>query len=60
MAMEEVTRVNSCVIFEVDAKFIVLSALNALVAEGDLDKSTVVDAMKRYNINPDKLNPVNH
>ncbi|KTD60200.1 Pyruvate dehydrogenase (decarboxylase component) E1p [Legionella sainthelensi] len=46
--------------FEVDAKFIVLSALNALVAEGDLDKSKVVDAMKRYNINPDKLNPVNH
>lgn len=46
--------------FEVDAKFIVLAALNALVAEGDLDKSKVVDAMKRYNINPDKLNPVNH
>lgn len=46
--------------FEVDAKFIVLAALNALVAEGNLDKSKVVDAMKRYNINPDKLNPVNH
>lgn len=46
--------------FEVDAKFIVLAALNALVAEGSLDKSKVVDAMKRYNINPDKLNPVNH
>ncbi|PWY54890.1 pyruvate dehydrogenase (acetyl-transferring), homodimeric type [Legionella qingyii] len=46
--------------FEVDAKFIVLAALNALVAEGSIDKSKVVDAMKRYNINPDKLNPVNH
>ncbi|KTC79680.1 Pyruvate dehydrogenase (decarboxylase component) E1p [Legionella cherrii] len=46
--------------FEVDAKFIVLAALNALVAEGSLDKSKVVDAMKRYNIKPDKLNPVNH
>ncbi|MCW8443568.1 pyruvate dehydrogenase (acetyl-transferring), homodimeric type [Fluoribacter gormanii] len=46
--------------FEVDAKFIVLAALNALVAEGSIDKSTVVDAIKRYNINPDKLNPVNH
>ncbi|AMP92491.1 pyruvate dehydrogenase (acetyl-transferring), homodimeric type [Legionella pneumophila] len=46
--------------FEVDAKFIVLTALNALVAEGTLDKTKVVDAMKRYNINPDKLNPMTH
>ncbi|KTD73192.1 pyruvate dehydrogenase (acetyl-transferring), homodimeric type [Legionella tucsonensis] len=46
--------------FEVDAKFIVLAALNALVAEGSIDKSKVVDAIKRYNIDPDKLNPVNH
>ena len=46
--------------FEVDAKFIVLSALNALVAEGTIDKSKVVDAIKRYKINPDKLDPVTH
>lgn len=46
--------------FEVDAKFIVLSALNALVAEGTLDKKVVVEAMKRYKINPDKLDPVTH
>ena len=46
--------------FEVDAKFIVLAALNALVAEGAIDKSKVVDAIKRYNINPDKLDPVTH
>ena len=46
--------------FEVDAKFIVLAALNALVAEGTIDKSKVVDAIKRYNINPDKLDPVTH
>ncbi len=44
--------------FEVDAKFIVLAALNALVAEGALDKLKVVDAMQRYSINPDKLDPV--
>lgn len=44
--------------FEVDAKFIVLAALNALVAEGSLDKSKVSDAIKRYKINPDKLDPV--
>jgi pyruvate dehydrogenase E1 component len=46
--------------FEVDAKYIVLAALNALVAEGSIDKSKVVDAIKRYNINPDKLDPVTH
>ncbi|MFO8740639.1 pyruvate dehydrogenase (acetyl-transferring), homodimeric type [Legionella pneumophila serogroup 1] len=46
--------------FEVDAKFIVLAALNALVAEGSLDKAKIVDAMKRYNINQDKLDPMTH
>lgn len=46
--------------FEVDAKYIVLAALNALVAEGTVDKSKVVDAMKRYSINPEKLDPVTH
>jgi pyruvate dehydrogenase E1 component len=46
--------------FEVDAKFIVLAALNALVAEGSIDKSKVADAIKRYKINPDKLDPVTH
>lgn len=46
--------------FEVDAKFVVLAALNALVAEGTLDKSIVADAIKRYKINPDKLDPVSH
>lgn len=46
--------------FEVDAKFIVLAALNALVAEGTLDKSKVVDAIARYKINPDKLDPATH
>ncbi|WP_298622076.1 pyruvate dehydrogenase (acetyl-transferring), homodimeric type [uncultured Legionella sp.] len=46
--------------FEVDAKFIVLAALNALVAEGTIDKSKVTDAIKRYSINPDKLDPVTH
>jgi pyruvate dehydrogenase E1 component len=44
--------------FEVDAKFIVLAALNALADEGTIDKLKVVDAMQRYNINPDKLDPV--
>jgi pyruvate dehydrogenase E1 component len=44
--------------FEVDAKFIALAALNALADEGSIDKLKVVDAMQRYQINPDKLDPV--
>lgn len=44
--------------FEVDAKFVVLAALNALVAQGSLDKKIVAEAMKRYKIDPDKLDPI--
>ncbi len=44
--------------FEVDAKFIVVAALSALAELGDVPKSTVVDAMKRYGIDPEKLDPV--
>lgn len=44
--------------FEVDAKFIVLSALSALVEQQALPKSTVIDAIKRYNINRDKIDPM--
>lgn len=43
--------------FEVDAKFIAIAALNALADQGDLPKKTVLDAMKRYGIDPDKVDP---
>ncbi|MDI9818246.1 MULTISPECIES: pyruvate dehydrogenase (acetyl-transferring), homodimeric type [unclassified Legionella] len=46
--------------FEVDAKFIVLAALDALVQQGELPKSIIIDAMKRYGIDSDKPNPVTH
>lgn len=46
--------------FEVDAKFIVVAALNALADQGEIAKSTVTDAMKRYGIDPEKLDPVTH
>ena len=46
--------------FEVDAKFIVLAALEALVRQGDMPKSTLKEAMKRYNIDGEKLDPVGH
>jgi pyruvate dehydrogenase E1 component len=43
--------------FEVDAKFIVLGVLDALVREGELKPSVISDAMKRYGINPAKPDP---
>lgn len=43
--------------FEVDAKFIAVAALNALADQGELPKKTVLDAIKRYGIDPDKLDP---
>ncbi len=46
--------------FEVDAKFIVVAALLSLAEQGELDKSIVTDAIKRYGIDPDKLDPVTH
>lgn len=44
--------------FEVDAKYIVITALSALAEQGDVPKSTVIDAMKRYKIDPEKIDPV--
>ncbi len=46
--------------FEVDAKFIAVAALQALAAQGDVPASTVRDAIKRYGIDSDKLDPVTH
>ena len=44
--------------FEVDAKFVVISALSALANLGDVPKSTVMDAMKRYGIDSEKPDPI--
>ena len=44
--------------FEVDAKFIVVAALSALVEQGEAPASVVADAIKRYGIDPEKLDPV--
>jgi pyruvate dehydrogenase E1 component len=46
--------------FEVDAKFIVLAALNALADTGEIARSVVADALKRYGIDPEKLDPVTY
>ncbi|MFY7698429.1 MAG: pyruvate dehydrogenase (acetyl-transferring), homodimeric type [Legionella sp.] len=46
--------------FEVDAKFIVLAALNALADQGAIAKSVVAEAIKRYQIDQEKINPATH
>jgi len=44
--------------FEVDARFIVLGALSALAEEGKIEETVVIQAMKDFDIDPDKSNPV--
>lgn len=44
--------------FEVNAKWIVIAALRALQDEGKIAARIVTAAFKKYNINPDKPNPV--
>jgi len=46
--------------FEVDAKFIALAAIEALVRQGEMPKSKLIDAMKRYNIDSEKQDPATH
>ena len=44
--------------FEVDRRFIAVTALNALVEDGVLDKKTVTAAIEKYGIDPDRPDPV--
>lgn len=44
--------------FEVDAKYVVIAALSALADSGEIPKSVVDDAIKRFKIDPEKLDPV--
>ncbi len=44
--------------FEVDRHYIAIAALKALADEGTIAASEVSKAIKKYNINPDKPNPV--
>jgi pyruvate dehydrogenase E1 component len=43
--------------FEVDRHFVVLAALRALADEGSVPSKLVAQAIKKYNIDPDKANP---
>ncbi len=52
------TRAKLREFFEVDSRYVVVSALTALVEDGNLDASIVSEAIVKYGINPDKANPV--
>ncbi|HET8705590.1 MAG TPA: pyruvate dehydrogenase (acetyl-transferring), homodimeric type, partial [Pseudomonadales bacterium] len=43
--------------FEVDRYYIVLAALNALADKGQIGRSKVADAIKRFQLNPEKTYP---
>jgi len=44
--------------FEVDKRYIAVSALKALADDGALDQKTVSQAIKKYGIDPDRPDPV--
>ncbi|MEI6895778.1 MAG: pyruvate dehydrogenase (acetyl-transferring), homodimeric type [Colwellia sp.] len=44
--------------FEVNASYIVVASLYELANRGDVEKSVVTEAIKRFNIDTDKLNPL--
>jgi pyruvate dehydrogenase E1 component len=43
--------------FEVDRHFVALAALQSLAAEGAVSPTTCADAIKRYQIDPERRNP---
>ncbi len=43
--------------FEVDRRWVVVAALKALADEGAVPIKTVKDAMKKYGVNPEKVEP---
>ena len=44
--------------FEVNRHFIVVAALKTLADEGSIPASKAAEAIKKYGINPDKINPL--
>ena len=44
--------------FEVDRRFVTIAALQALAADGSVDTGTVAKAIAKYDIDPEKPNPI--
>ncbi|HYU56920.1 MAG TPA: pyruvate dehydrogenase (acetyl-transferring), homodimeric type, partial [Actinomycetota bacterium] len=45
--------------FEIDAPHVVVAALSALAEQGEVKPELVADAIKRYDLDPDRSNPRN-
>ena len=44
--------------FEVDRYWVTVAALNALADEGTIERKVVADAIRKYNLDPAKPNPM--
>ncbi|MCK5892968.1 MAG: pyruvate dehydrogenase (acetyl-transferring), homodimeric type [Endozoicomonadaceae bacterium] len=52
------TRENLRKFFEVDRYYITVAALSGLLKDGEIEASIVIDAMKQFDIDPEKNNPL--
>ena len=52
------TRANLRTFFEVNRYYVVVAALKALADQGEIDNKIVQQAIKQYNIDPEKTNPL--
>ncbi|MGP1954889.1 MAG: pyruvate dehydrogenase (acetyl-transferring), homodimeric type, partial [Arsenophonus sp. NC-QC1-MAG3] len=43
--------------FEIDTFYVVVAALSELAKHGEMDVILVNEAIKKYNISPEKINP---
>jgi pyruvate dehydrogenase E1 component len=44
--------------FEVNRYYVAIAALNALAEQGEIESKVVQQAIKKYNIDPEKPNPI--
>ena len=44
--------------FEIDAAYVVIASLSELVKRGEVEQKVLVEAMERFDIDADKLNPL--
>ena len=51
------TRKQLRAFFEVDRRWIALAALNALAADGTVDRARVAEAIAKYELDPSKPEP---
>ncbi|HSX20854.1 MAG TPA: pyruvate dehydrogenase (acetyl-transferring), homodimeric type [Gammaproteobacteria bacterium] len=54
------SRANLRHFFEVDRFYITIAALHALAESGEIKASVVSDAIKHFNLDPEKVNPGTH